>query len=219
MAGRFLSEKLLLKAENRVLLVNQPSDYTSILNPLPEGITFHTEAEGHFKAIHLFVQNKSSLKSELKRLISLMTQDTIIWIIYPKKSSKVSSDLHMNDTWAELAEFNLSPVASIAIDDTWTAIRLKHTALVKRTSIGNSAIRENELGNYIDVDRRIIHLPEYLSKALSRKALDFFSTLSYTNKKEYLVWILSAKQEKTRTDRIQKMEEKLIKGKKNPSAK
>ena len=219
MAGRSLSEKLLLKAENRVLLVNQPSDYTSILNPLPKGITFHKEAEGHFNAIHLFVQNKSSLKSELKRLISLMTQDTIIWIIYPKKSSKVSSDLHMNDTWAELAEFNLSPVASIAIDDTWTAIRLKHTALVKRTSIGNSAIRENELGKYIDVDRRIIHLPEYLSKALSRKALDFFSTLSYTNKKEYLVWILSAKQEKTSTDRIQKMEEKLIKGKKNPSAK
>jgi len=125
----------------------------------------------------------------------------------------------MNDTWTEVAEFNLSPVASVAIDDTWTAIRLKHTALVKRTSIGNSAIRENELGKYIDVDRRIIHLPEYLSKALSRKALDFFSTLSYTNKKEYLVWILSAKQEKTRTDRIQKMEEKLNKGKKNPSAK
>lgn len=219
MAGRSLSEKLLLKAENRVLLVNQPSNYTSILNPLPEGITLHTEAEGHFNAIHLFVQNKSSLKSELKRLISLMTQDTIIWIIYPKKSSKVSSDLHMNDTWTEVAEFNLSPVASVAIDETWTAIRLKRKELIKRTQISNSAIKGNELGKYIDTEQRIIILPEYLVKSLSEEAINYFKTLSYTNKKEYLVWILSAKQDKTRTERILKMEEKLVKGKKNPSEK
>lgn len=219
MAGRSLSEKLLLKAGNRVLLVNQPSDYTSLLNPLPGGITFHQEAEDQFNAIHLFVQNKSSLKSELRRLISLINQNTIIWIMYPKKSSKVSSDLHMNDTWTEVAEFNLSPVASVAIDETWTAIRLKRKELIKRTQISNSAIKGNELGKYIDTEQRIIILPEYLVKSLSEEAINYFKTLSYTNKKEYLVWILSAKQDKTRTERILKMEEKLVKGKKNPSEK
>lgn len=219
MAGSTISRKLLLKEGNRVLLINDPVNYIALFEPLPENIEFHHEAERQFNAVHLFVLDKSSLQSELKRLVPYCNPDTIIWVMYPKKSSKISSDIHMNDSWTELAEFNLSPVASAAVDETWTAIRLKHTTQVKRTSISNSAIRENELGKYIDVDQRMIVLPEYLAKTLSRKALDFFSTLSYTNKKEYLVWILSAKREKTRDERILKMEEKLIKGKKNPSKK
>lgn len=221
MANRSLTEKLLLKAGNKVLLVKSPSNYSSLLDPLPEGITFHQEAQGQFDAIHLFVENKLSLQSELKRLMPCLNERTIFWIIYPKKSSKISSDIHMNDAWTEVEEFGLSPVASAAIDETWTAIRLKRKELVRRTQISNSAIKENEneLGKYINIRERSIILPEYLVKALSQKAIDFYNTLSYTNKKEYLVWILSAKQEKTRNERILKMEDKLINGKKNPTQK
>src|SRR5260221_562409 len=43
--------------------------------------------------------------------------------------------------------------------------------------------------------------------------------LSYSNKKEYLLWILTAKQEKTRNERLGKLTEKLVAGKKNPSEK
>ena len=48
---------------------------------------------------------------------------------------------------------------------------------------------------------------------------EFNPALSFTNKKEYVVWILSAKQEKTRTDRLAKIVEKLLAKKKNPSEK
>lgn len=219
MANRSLTEKLLLKAGNKILLVNSPSNYSSLLNPLPEGTTFHQEVQGQFDAIHLFVENKLSLQSELKRLTPCLNEKTTFWIMYPKKSSKISSDIHMNDAWTEVEEFGLSPVASAAIDETWTAIRLKRKELVRRTQISNSAIKENELGKYINIRERSILLPEYLVKALSQKAIDFYNTLSYTNKKEYLVWILSAKQEKTRNERILKMEDKLINGRKNPTQK
>jgi len=47
----------------------------------------------------------------------------------------------------------------------------------------------------------------------------FYQGLSYSNKKEYVAWILSAKQEKTRSERLIKMVEKLSEGKKNPSEK
>jgi uncharacterized protein YdeI (YjbR/CyaY-like superfamily) len=53
----------------------------------------------------------------------------------------------------------------------------------------------------------------------SPAALNFFHSLSFSNKKEYVVWILSAKQEKTRLERLSKVAEKLLAGKKNPSEK
>jgi uncharacterized protein YdeI (YjbR/CyaY-like superfamily) len=49
--------------------------------------------------------------------------------------------------------------------------------------------------------------------------MDFYQQLSYSNKKEYVLWILTAKQEKTRDERLVKLVEKLNVGKKNPSEK
>jgi uncharacterized protein YdeI (YjbR/CyaY-like superfamily) len=50
-------------------------------------------------------------------------------------------------------------------------------------------------------------------------AMSFYQSLSYSNRKEYVLWILTAKQEKTLTERLTKMVEKLRAGKKNPSEK
>jgi len=55
--------------------------------------------------------------------------------------------------------------------------------------------------------------------APSTAAFNFFQSLSFSNKKEYVVWILSAKQEKTKNERLTKLSEKLLAGKKNPSEK
>jgi uncharacterized protein YdeI (YjbR/CyaY-like superfamily) len=53
----------------------------------------------------------------------------------------------------------------------------------------------------------------------SPQALAHLEKLSYTNKKEYVLWILSAKQEQTRHIRLEKMVALLLAGKKNPSEK
>ncbi len=50
-------------------------------------------------------------------------------------------------------------------------------------------------------------------------ALHYFNGLSYSHKKEYVIWILSSKQEKTRLERIARTVEKLLQGKKNPAVK
>ena len=73
----------------------------------------------------------------------------------------------------------------------------------------------------LDVDNKIITLPPVIDKALQGNpaALSFYQNLSYTNKKEYVLWILTAKQEKTRDERLLRLVEKLTEGKKNPSEK
>ncbi|RZJ71320.1 MAG: hypothetical protein EOO47_22965 [Flavobacterium sp.] len=92
---------------------------------------------------------------------------------------------------------------------------------MKRSGLGNTEIAKSDYGNYIDVANKIITLPEDLESELKKEvsAFDFYQSLSYSNRKEYVLWVLSAKQEKTRLDRILKTVEKLAAGKKNPSEK
>jgi len=64
-------------------------------------------------------------------------------------------------------------------------------------------------------------VPDELKKLLAQnvKAKRFFDSLSYTNRKEYAVWISSAKKEETREKRLNETLQKLLKGLKNPSQK
>lgn len=125
----------------------------------------------------------------------------------------------MMSSWEETSKYKLRPVASVAINEIWTALRFRPNDQIKNSAVSNSSIRMNEFSKYIDVDKRIITLPPELSNKLNPQAAAFFKSLSYTNKKEYVTWILTAKQEKTRTERILKSAEKLSAGKKNPSEK
>lgn len=82
--------------------------------------------------------------------------------------------------------------------------------------VGDSISVELEKDN----EERIVDVPDDLKHALSKskKALEFFNTLSYTNRKEYAVWVSSAKREETREKRLSETIKKLLAGKKNPSA-
>ena len=53
--------------------------------------------------------------------------------------------------------------------------------------------------------RRELTIPEYFRAALrkNKKAAATFDGFSYTNKKEYLDWIIEAKREETRSKRLQ----------------
>lgn len=72
-----------------------------------------------------------------------------------------------------------------------------------------------------DSEERIVAVPDDLKKALAKEkaALKFFDSLSFTNRKEYVLWICSAKKEETRKKRLEQTIEKLLAGLKNPSAK
>ncbi len=72
-----------------------------------------------------------------------------------------------------------------------------------------------------DNQERIVDVPDDLKHALARskKAKEFFDSLSYTNRKEYAVWISSAKKEETREKRLTESINKLLAGKKNPGEK
>ncbi|RSD25404.1 hypothetical protein [Mesobacillus subterraneus] len=80
----------------------------------------------------LFVNNSDEVKSLLSETISSLNEDALFWIAFPKKSSKVKTDIN-RDILASLVQ-ELSayrPVSNVSIDDKWSALRFRHTDLVK----------------------------------------------------------------------------------------
>ena len=217
-----LAKKLLIKPGQTWLVLNAPETYLATLEPLPDNVKLNFKIDVWVDGAQLFVKNTEELAESLLQVKAVLKPETVIWIIYPKKSSGIKTDLEMMGSWDELKKCGLRPVASAAINDTWTALRFRPEHLVKKSDSSKEAIRnDHDYSAYINLDKKQITLPSYLQEKLAAApaAFHFFEGLAWSNKKEYLVWVLGAKQEQTRTDRLTKMVEKLLSGKKNPSVK
>lgn len=212
-------KKLQIKSGFKVKVINTPANVESIIGDIPTDVDIYYNDKTGFDGLLIFAITKADLLSALKA--ETIGSKTICWIFYPKAKSKLASDLNLMQSWEDLKTFNLTPCGSAAIDETWTALRIKPETEMKRSGLGNTEIAKSDYGNYIDIANKIITLPEDLEKELKKEvsAFDFYQGLSYSNRKEYVLWVLSAKQEKTRLDRIAKTIEKLAVGKKNPSDK
>ncbi len=99
-----------------------------------------------------------------------------------------------------------------------------HLILVRkdvREAIGKKAGDRVAVTIEKDEEERIVELSEELKRVLSKnaKAYSIFNTLSYTNRKEYAVWVKSAKRDETKINRLNAVVPKLLAGKRNPSEK
>ena len=217
-----LAKKLLVKPGQRWLILYAPENYLAALEPLPDQVSLSFEVAGDFSGIQLFIKNSSELAAGLAQITPVLKDETVLWIMYPKKNSGIATDLEMMGSWDVAGQHGLRPVASAAINDVWTTLRFRPEHLVKKSDSSKEALKkDNDYSAYIDADKKQITLPGYLQDALamSPTALQVFARLAWSHKKEYVVWILSAKQEQTKANRITKMVEMLDMGKKNPSDK
>lgn len=213
-----LAKKLLIKPNTNWLLYQVPTGCATLLHPLPEGVTTHTDVTGDVNGILIFSKKRAELIAQLKAVVQLIKKDTVVWVCYPKKNSGIETDLAMGE-WDMLPSFGVEAVAAVAFDQQWTCVRIRLAGLAKKSGVCVDEIRNNEYGMYIDVDKKQITLPPDVEEALKAEpeALANYNKLAYSHRKEYVLWILSAKQQKTRDDRMVKMATMLLNGKKNPA--
>ncbi len=216
-----LLKKLQIKPGFKIAVLNAPDNFNAIIGDLPTDVAISFNAIETYQVLLLFAITKADMLGTLNQEHQKIDHKTIIWIIYPKAKTKLASDLNMMQSWEDIKQYNLTPCASAAIDAVWTAIRIKPVDAQKKSGIGNVEIQQNDYGNYVDIKNKAVTLPDDLKSVLELNsfAFNFYQQLSYSNRKEYVLWILTAKQEKTRLERVQKTVEKLLTSKKNPSEK
>lgn len=214
-------KKLQIKPDFKVSIINAPENAAAIFGEIPVSVAFSYGFETEHDAYLLFAITKAEMLAQLETIKASMTEKTIAWVFYPKAKTALAADLNLMQSWDDLTTLNLAPCGSAAVNEIWTGIRIKPANSQKKSGVGNAEIAKNDYGKYIDVANKIITLPEDLKGALLAHptAFQYYEQLAYSHRKEYVLWIVTAKQEKTRTDRINKMIEKLLAKKKNPAAK
>jgi hypothetical protein len=219
-----LVKKLHLKPGMRFSVVNAPDGFKRQLGPLPDDVVEAKTLRGPLDLVLLFARDKKGLKAQWPKVLPELKQEGTLWIAYPKKSSGIESDLAMTDSNWEVNDGSpWQPVASIAVDETWSAIRFKHSPGLEkaRERRPDEAILDQDGTVCVDRKNRIVTAPQDLQQLLRKnaRAASLFESLSFTHKKEYVVWIVGAKRPETRSARLAATIEMLTKGKKNPSEK
>ena len=212
-----IAQKLRIKEGYSLLTINAPSNFKKDIEGLPADVTISDKAKS-YNQIHWFVKDKAQMEKEIDKTLKLLKDDVVCWIYYPKGTSRIQTDLTRDKGWDTLLKHNhLQWISLISFNDTWSSfgMRLKTEADKKK----ETKPKERPIFDYIDAAKKTIILPDDFLVQLekSKKEKEFFNTLSFTNKKEYVEWIVNAKREETRTTRVKESIERLGKGWKNPA--
>ncbi len=123
-SGTPLAKKLGIKEGSKVRLVNQPAYYLKLFTDLPEQVQFLTDKKSSKDLVHYFTKEKKNLLKDITALRNEIFPDGMIWISWPKKASKIATDI-TEDVIREIALSNgLVDVKVCAVDEIWSGLKL-----------------------------------------------------------------------------------------------
>jgi len=215
--AKSIIEKLRIKENDILFTIHAPTQFEQELGKLPSEVNIVSTGK-NYTQVHWFVLNKAQLEKEIDKIMKLLKDGIIIWVYYPKASSKMQTDLTRDKGWDCLLNKGdqLTWISLISFNDTWSVFgfRLKNNADRKK----EEQPKKREIFNWINPKTKEVILPEDLLLAFkkSKTAQTYFDSLSFTNKKEYIEWIVTAKRPETKKERIIGTIERLNKHWKNP---
>ena len=120
-----LVKKLRIQSGQRIMVINPPAGYLEKLGDLPEDTQIADASSEDLDFIQLFVKDIAELERYGQVAINSVKYDGLLWLCYPKKSSKVKTDISRDVGWEIMAENGLRPVTQVSIDETWSALRFR----------------------------------------------------------------------------------------------
>jgi hypothetical protein len=130
MATPQLFKRLQLPKAKRALIMNAPPEFFSQLHELPE-FHFDQSPAGKYDYAQIFVRDLVELERLIGPVLEAVEYDALLWICYPKGTSGVKTDVNRDILWKHLAGRGIRPVTMLAIDDVWSAMRMRPVELVK----------------------------------------------------------------------------------------
>jgi hypothetical protein len=123
-SGTPLAKKLGIKESFVVATVNQPANYLELLDDVPPAVRFTTRVERKADLVHLFVTQRGELARALADYRSRLDPKTAVWVSWPKKASKVHTDI-TEDVIRDVAlPLGFVDVKVCAVDETWSGLKL-----------------------------------------------------------------------------------------------
>ena len=122
-SGTPLPKKLGIKAGTMFATVHAPDRFDAVLGSLPAEAERHERLSPGLDVVIGFYTSRVALAAEWSQLTSAVAPAGTVWVAWPKKASKVATDI-TEDVVREL----LLPTGWVdnkvcAIDDTWSGLR------------------------------------------------------------------------------------------------
>ena len=134
-SGTPLTRKLGIKEGFRIRLINQPGNYFLLLKDIPPNVSVVDDVSVKKNMVHYYVKHVNELESTINHLKDQIELNGSIWISWPKKASKVPTDI-TEDVIRNIAlRHGLVDIKVCAVDETWSALKLvipvKHRVAVR----------------------------------------------------------------------------------------
>lgn len=214
-----LLKKLNFKDHPSVVILQHPISFNGEMEAISEVAQVLTQftASREIAFVLAFATKQAEVDAFATDFATKTTGDAVLWIAYPKGTSKrYQCDFNRDTGWEVLGTLGFEPVRQVAIDEDWSALRFRRVDFIQTmtrsfamTESGKAKIKEQPAAT-------VLSAPADLQEALRANpaAGIFFEKLAPSHKKEYIRWVESAKKTETRLHRISKAVEMLVSGKK-----
>ncbi|AXT53955.1 DUF3052 domain-containing protein [Aquimarina sp. BL5] len=123
-SGTPLAKKLGIKPGKTLLFYNRPDHYWNLFSDVPENIkelTKVTPEEADF--IHVFCTSVDELKTQIPIYKTALKKTGMLWVSWPKGSSKIPTDLKREPIREYLLDIGLVDIKVAAVDNDWSGLK------------------------------------------------------------------------------------------------
>jgi hypothetical protein len=125
MTDNALVKKMKLKPGQRAALIHAPDGYLDALRPLPEYVELANQLDGSFDWVQVFLKDQAELEQLLPQVIEALKPESLLWLAFPKGTSKIQTDLTRDKGWDALRQTDLKWITLISVNETWSAFALR----------------------------------------------------------------------------------------------
>lgn len=140
-----LFKKLQYKGSDTLLVLNAPPEFLPYLADIGPAVRVDTQPVGAetYTFVIVFVKSCAEVQANAT-VVNRLKNDAVLWFAYPKKSSKqYKTDLGRDEGWQPLGALGYEGVRMVAIDEDWSAFRLRHVSNIKSlTRSGTMALSQ-----------------------------------------------------------------------------
>ena len=117
-----LAKKMKLKSGLKAAVINAPENY---VDQLKHDTALSPTLNGKFDWIQVFVMSKEELDTVAPKAARALRPESILWISFPKGTSKIQTDLTRDKGWEILQGLDLRWITLISVNETWSAFALR----------------------------------------------------------------------------------------------
>jgi len=117
-----LAKKMKLKSDLKAAVINAPENY---VDTLKHNTALSPTLNGKFDWIQIFVRNKAELDMLVPKAAKALKPESMLWISFPKGTSKIQTDLTRDKGWDILRNLDLKWINLISVNEMWSAFSLR----------------------------------------------------------------------------------------------